>query len=214
MPFEIQELKKPTIFNKIIRSIPKENALIEINNLLAKSKDILNVQPDDIIFIVNKYKINLVKKFKNELLNIYGKYLSYCLKDKHLSDEELNSLSHLKRLLLLNDNDVNKVYNDIVTKVYSESIDEVLSDGRYTDEEKDYITKLKNNIKLPDDIADKIYAQKAKDYYTNVLNKSIEDARLSPECKIRLKPATDSGVNLPPVPEEGCHPFRNKPATF
>lgn len=32
-------------------------------------------------------------------------------------------------------------------------------------------------------------------------------------CIFRSKPATDSGINLPPVPAESCHPFRSKPAT-
>jgi hypothetical protein len=32
--------------------------------------------------------------------------------------------------------------------------------------------------------------------------------------KFRPKPATDSGLNLPPNPEESCRLFRAKPATF
>jgi len=34
------------------------------------------------------------------------------------------------------------------------------------------------------------------------------------DCVFRPKPASDSGLNLPPIPAESCHPFRGKPATL
>ncbi len=33
-------------------------------------------------------------------------------------------------------------------------------------------------------------------------------------CVFRLKPASSSGLNLPPIPVQSCHPFRVKPAIF
>ena len=42
----------------------------------------------------------------------------YCLKDKHLSNQEIDELKYLKEILTLNDIDVEKIHNDVSGKIY------------------------------------------------------------------------------------------------
>ena len=55
------------------------------------------------------------------------------------------------------------------------------------------------------------------DYLYNPYKKAgkpiIAFTKFETYCIFRPKPASDSGINLPPVPAETCQSFRSKPAT-
>ena len=92
-----KELKKPNIFQRLFKQLPKENALIEVNNLLA-SKAIRDITESDMSDISEKYKINIHQTFLANLLEMYAAQLKYALIDKKLTEEELDELRALKDL--------------------------------------------------------------------------------------------------------------------
>src|SRR5690606_40167243 len=104
--FNVKELKRPSTVQKILKRTPKENALIEINNLLADNQDDLSkISLEDIEQITKRYKVNLGKKFKQFRLDLFQKYIEHCLADNRLDDGEIASFQHLKYLLLLSDSE-------------------------------------------------------------------------------------------------------------
>ena len=61
------ELQSSGFFQKLLKNELRENALIEINNLLA-TKSIKEIQLEEIEAISAKYKINLHEKFPAQLI--------------------------------------------------------------------------------------------------------------------------------------------------
>jgi len=180
-PFTQIPLKEQTFFQKLFKKQPKENAIIELNNLFAKSSNLKQVNIEDIENLSTKYKINIRKNFKKKLQDIYKQFFEFCLSDKILSENEIEQLSHLKFLFNLEERIINQIHREISIKVYKKSVDEVLADGKLEDEEKSFLENLKQTLQLPDEIANKIYAKKAQEYLQNYLNEAISDQRLSPD---------------------------------
>jgi hypothetical protein len=178
--FQVVSLYKQSLFQKIFGQIPEENAVIEINNLLA-SKPIKSITNHDISSILAKYKANLYKTFRKNLYEFYAVYLNYCLKDKVLSDDELGELKHLKNLLNLNDNDVDVIHNKIAGTIYQESVHEAISDGRLDEAEKEFLEKLQKQLRLSEKTAKKLSGDIRGKFINDYLSDIVANERLSPE---------------------------------
>ncbi len=186
--YELQELKKPNFIQKIFGWVPKLNGFIEINNLFFKHQtDIKKISLDDIIDIAEKYKINLKKKFKSNRLELFQKYLHYCLIDSKLEDAEIMSLKHIKEVLLLNEKDTQEILKSETENIYQKHVKEIVADGRLDDDEKEKLEKLKKDLLISDEIASKIYERNATDLLQSFITGAISDERLSPDEEVEIK---------------------------
>jgi len=176
--YEVKELSEPSFFEKLLKRLPSENAVVEINNLLAKKevKDISNQMFDELI---SKYKLNLFSKFKNELLEIYRKFLRQCFSDNVITDEEFEQIIHLKNLLKISDQDANNLFNELASDIYKSSYKNVIEKGEISDEEKNNLVKLKEDIAIPDELVETIESELATKLVSNYLDKAVSDRRLS-----------------------------------
>lgn len=197
VPFGDLPLKKPNIFQRLFGWKPKINAINEINNLLAVTPQLKDVTIEQVQTIADKYKVNLTKKFPENLQRFYKDYLAYCIQDKLLSDDEISNLAHLKNIICLNDKDVNTIHNETAGEVYKKQFDDVLLDGSLSPEEKGFLEKLKNDLKLPDETARNIYALQGQNYFEKVLCSKLTDERLSPNEEKELDDlAKNLGANI------------------
>jgi envelope transporter Tic110/Armadillo-like protein len=183
--FKTRELKKPSFIQKILGGRPKENGINEINNLLAE-KNLKSVTIEDIQTIANNYKINLNKKFRPHVKELYGQYLTHCLDDKHLSEQEIDDLKHLKELLGLNDKEIEEIHNQIAGKIYKTEVDKAVGDGRLDDQEVKFLEKLQKDLKLPEEITSDIYNESAHSLLEKFITDALSDERLSPDEETEL----------------------------
>jgi len=194
-PFKARPLKKPNFLQRLLRRLPGENALAEINNLLADN--LRAVSLEEVQEVGERYKVNLARKFPGELENFYSDYLRYCLVDKKLSAEEERDLIHLKSILSLNDKAVDRIHRETVETVYSETVEEALENGRLEENEREFLEKLQQHLKLPETVAQKIYAEKAENLLASCLQAAVEDERFSPEEESELEAlARNLGIKL------------------
>src|ERR1700761_8125382 len=98
--FKTAQLSRISYFQKLTRQQPEENAVIEVNNLLA-NRSIKDITKEEISGIEQRYHLTLLKEFKLNLEEFYAVYLNYCLSDRSLSKEEIDELKHLKGILSL-----------------------------------------------------------------------------------------------------------------
>ena len=159
--FNKQEFIEPSFFQRLFNKKPKENAVIEINNLFSESNCIKDITIEDIHSIAEKYNVKLLKEFHEDLELFYRIYLKHCLSDKKLSDDERDDLLHIKNIFNLNDKSIESIHNDIAGLIYKTSVEKVISDGRVDLDEKEFLIKLKNDLALPTNIADNIYNSSA-----------------------------------------------------
>lgn len=192
--FQIYPLTKLSFMQRLLKQYPVDNAIIEINNLLA-SKDISKISINEINAITSKYRVNLQKTFPANLEEFYAVYLNHCLKDRSLSKEEIKDLKLLKGLLGLTDSVVNLLHNSISGFVYRMSLEEAVKDGRLDDEEKAFLEKLKNEVQLDNNIAQKISEEVRGNFVKQFINKVTSDQMLSPDEELELN-AISSSLNV------------------
>jgi uncharacterized tellurite resistance protein B-like protein len=177
--YQVKALSGLSFLQKLFKQFPQENAVIELNNLLA-TKDLLYITSKDVDEIENRYKLNLIKEFKLNLEEFYAVYLNHCLADKILTDHELNELNHLKHILHLDDKTISKLHTKIGEIVYSKSFQDAIADGRLTPDEEQFLNRLADTLELPKEIADKISAEARTAFVQNYVTHIIADQRMSP----------------------------------
>ncbi|WP_299435730.1 hypothetical protein [uncultured Maribacter sp.] len=180
--FKIKENKKPSLIGKILKRTPKENALIEINNLFVENEDDLTkVSLEQIQEIADKYKLQLNKKFKALRLDLFRKYIHHCLEDHVIDEDEINTFLHLKKILHLTDEEIKQVLNFETRKLYEQEVKSAVSDGVLTQEEKENLELLEKNLLLNSQVADDILQTNSNKVLTDFINQAVSDERLSDE---------------------------------
>jgi hypothetical protein len=177
--YQIKALSSISFFQKLFKQFPQENAVIELNNLLA-TKVLLYITQREVEEIENRYKLNLNNEFKLNLEEFYVVYLNHCLADKILSGQELNELNHLKHILHLDDKAISKLHAKVGEIIYKQSFQAAVADGRLSKEEEVFLNKLADTLELPKELANKISAEARGSFVENYVKHIISDQRMSP----------------------------------
>ena len=70
--FNLEPLQEPSFLQRLFKIAPSENAIIEVNNLLAENeKNIKSVTVDNIISILGRYKTDLRHEFKASRIALF-----------------------------------------------------------------------------------------------------------------------------------------------
>ncbi len=179
-PFQTIPLTPQSFLQRIFKQDAVENAIIELNNLLAINA-IKEIKQSDIEEIERRYGTSFIKNFRLNLEEFYATYLNYCLIDRTLSDEEISDLKHLKSLFQFEDRTVELLHIKIGEKIYRKSFSEAVSDGRLSSNELAFLEKLEQDLKLPKKLAEKISAEVRTNYFSNYVATATADMRLSPD---------------------------------
>ncbi|NDJ87086.1 MAG: hypothetical protein GYB66_14505 [Chloroflexi bacterium] len=176
-------------------------ALVDLNALISPAlaeQQIARVSISQIQIIAATHLVQLQRDATAELEGFYRDYLRNCLRDRAISEEEADSLAHLKHILGLNDQVVSRIHNEVAQAIYEAGVEEVISDGRLDPAEQRFLEKLQYDLRLPDDMAQQIYQQEAEDYLQQFYRYATADERLSPEEGKELNAIAQSlGVDLP-----------------
>ena len=156
--FSIKELKKASLFQKLFNRQPKENALIEINNLLA-TKNIRDISEADLSDISEKYKLNLHQTFLADFLEMYTAQLKYALIDEKLTEDELDELRTLKELFGLSQSQVISIQEKLTGEIYRRHMTSAVSDGVITSQEEENLQKLQSELCIPNGLVERISSQ-------------------------------------------------------
>lgn len=178
--YKILELRRPSLLERFFKKSPKQNAFIEINNLLA-TKPLKEISYHDIEEISTRYRVNLQENFLNQFKELYECYLKKCFEDNVLTDEEVDELSYLRHLLILQEADVNELHDKLGGEIYKKTYDDAINKGTLEKSKEEFLDKLKDNLRLPEEVAKKISADSRTNFVNIQLGKITEDGRVSPE---------------------------------
>lgn len=188
--FLTKELKRPNIFQKLFRQPPKENALIEVNNLLA-SKNIRDITEAEMSDISEKYKLNLHQTFLANFLEMYAAQLKYALIDEKLTEEELEELRALKDLFGLSQRQVSLIHEQLAGDIYKRHITSAVDDGVITHQEQEGLQKLQNELCIPNNLVDRISSQiksiKVHQFVDGVISSGSVSPKEEEEIKLLAK---------------------------
>lgn len=185
------KLEPVSVWNKVTGQKHQQNALIEINNLLAE-RPLLEIQGADVQAILDRYDLNLFRDFTDgSLRDLYKKYLRYCFDDNHLNDEETQRLLHLKRILGLSDKAVALANHQICEEVYARSLDEALEDKRLHAKEVAFLHQLRHCLQLPPTLENQVQQSKAADIIIRFIKGEVTEQPLSADEEEELSVLTD-----------------------
>lgn len=177
-----KELVKQTFFQRLFKRLPKENFIIEFENILARNEISLSkLSQNKINELIEKYKVNFAKQFITERENLYRKYLKSVLEDEKITDTEKTALNKIKNLLSLNEGFVKKELTEATNKIYQKKVYTAVFDGKLDEEEKKQLTELKNDLLISESTAKSIYDSEAKNVLNKYLKNAVADERLSPD---------------------------------
>ncbi|GAB4019146.1 hypothetical protein GCM10028773_21060 [Spirosoma koreense] len=184
--FEMRPLEPQSFMQRLLNQHPIENAVIELNNVLASSA-IRSIPVSEIDRIERKYGLSLSKQFGLNLEEFYAVYLNYALADRRLSEEEVADLIHLRMLLQLSNQTIEQLHARVGAGIYQQSFEEVIQDGIISAEERYFLTQLEQTLSLPSDLANQISVEVRSNYFARLTEEYSADARITPEEERQLQ---------------------------
>lgn len=195
--FGTQQLIAPTFFQKLFKKPVKENFLREINNLLANNEnDFTKISNTELSDLVEKYKIRDLSIFEDQFKSYFIRIVTEAIKDEVLTDEEVNGINSIKKLLNIPDSFVNDEIEKAVKEIYKKRVDSAISDGFVTDQETEELDSVRRNLRISEEQAKSILndeiKSKGSDIYRDKVRKSISDGELTNEEKVNLEKIQES----------------------
>jgi hypothetical protein len=196
-PFAEGSLKAPNFIQRAFKCPVRNNAIVEVNNLLAQAVSVREVPGDEIDRIFEKYRLNSTLAFHTERLGLYRKYLDSCFSRKAISDEEAADLEHLRGILKLSESETEQMHLEEVTPIYQRRANDALACGRLSDEDKTKLDALEKDLRLSQEVATRLYTECAKSTIQQFLNTILDDHRITPDEESELNARAKSyGLRL------------------
>lgn len=142
-----------------MRPDPQAEAIAEVRTLLAAADRLRDLPTDAAALAAARHHVALAS-INDARHTLYREYLRYCLADRHLSEEEMNELAHLRALLRIDAADADLTYRRLAREIYSRTVEEVLADARIDEDERAFLENLRAELSLPDAIAENIEEMK------------------------------------------------------
>jgi envelope transporter Tic110 len=188
--FEIAELSQPGVFARLLGRKSKQDAYLEIQNLLAITP-IGDLPLDAISKILSRYRIRPAEA-ASALRDIYATVLRHFLPDVELSEAEVADLRRLRDLFGLTDQDILQIEEQIVHKRYRKSIRIALSDSQLSPKEKQTLETVAKQLRLPDSVAEEIRSASFKVLVQRAYDAALCDHRLSPAEEKELQALSEN----------------------
>lgn len=184
--FGKRDLVKPSFFHKIFRILPKEDFIIELQNLLDNnSNDLTAITKSTVSELKAKYKISPVD-FKREREYFLKQYIQHCIYDKHLSDNEKNQLEYLNDLLDLDKNLLWKQIREEGEAIYRDKVKSVIFDDKITGEEQEELDSLQKEFDISDYDSGRIRSSEVNEKIQKYVDELISQRRVSPDEEKKL----------------------------
>lgn len=106
-PFYARPLQKKTFIQLLLRQEPIENAIIELNNLLA-TQSLENISKRDVQSIEERYHLRFLQIFKLNLEEFYATLSNY-LNNNESKTEDEDNLKKLQSILSLSNESILKI---------------------------------------------------------------------------------------------------------
>lgn len=149
-----------TLVQRLLRRRPRENAVVEINNLLANADHVRDVQHEHIVRILEEHRTTLDGPLAGRFERIYRDYLAYCLEDRHLSGDELADLAWLQKLLDIPALATAAIHEHVSRQLYRCSVSEMLDDGVIDAREREFLGRLQQELAISGRAAHRILEAK------------------------------------------------------
>ena len=186
-PFAVLEEKKPSIFDRLLNRRLRQNAVVRVNNFLARATDVRTVTMNQITAVAEEFRLNLGTDLAGDCLALYTRYVEHCLADLVLSKEDEEALKHLKCILCVQDSDARDAQEKISGTLYRTAVQDAVADGFISEAEKKKLERIRIDMNLSEELANRVYADCAKTAFSSFFDAALADGRLSPAEEEELR---------------------------
>jgi hypothetical protein len=194
--FEIRPLVKASAMQRLLRQVPKENAIIELNNLLVKG-DFRQLSGRDISDIESRYALDLYSDFALNMQEFYAVQLNDFLKEGPLDDIQLEILSQLGGLLKLPNRRIDFLNEEIGCLAYKRLLEIYISTGALSASDQSLLNRLSTQLSLSKKRVEQISLDSRTKYVSERFTKLIAKKRVSPLADRSFQQiAAGLGINI------------------
>jgi hypothetical protein len=188
-------LKEPGLLRRILHRKPKENALREIQNLLAE-RSITDLTAADVETVLSNYELPR-PEVHHGLIAIYQAAVDYRAKDLRLPEDDKAELSRLRYVLGLDETEARQTELDILCALYRASLRAALRDRVLKDDDKKRLAGIVADFGLTDETQSAIYKEEVLAVIQAAFNEAVADQRLTDEEEQALARMSDNlGVKV------------------
>lgn len=177
-------LKSPGLLVRLLGRTPRENAYLEIHNLVA-SLPIYHISRDAVLGCLSRYGVELAEA-KPRLLSLCTKVLQHFISDESISDDEYDQLQHLAAVFDLSDQDVRQIHSSAVQPLYERAVVAALRNKNVGDSQWDALNHIEKALRISQEEATDIYRKHAGAIYKEAFDNAIADGILSPQKENQL----------------------------
>ena len=184
--YEKKELVAQSFFQKLFKKQPKQNYMIELENKLFENENnLFAIQLSDISPLKEKYKISS-KDFQYEREFLLNSYITHCLWDEHLSDDEKSQLQYLAKILDLSEDFLNKRITEEGKIIYKKKVQLVIADNKIEDSEKAELDALEKEFNISDSDSTEILGNEVSSKIQFYVDSLLAKRRISPDEEKKL----------------------------
>ncbi len=201
--FNHREFAAANVFQKMLRLSPKENFLVELENLFADYENSLDsLTVGRVSDIAAKYKVDLKKVFLDERREFLCRVIDRALDDNCVDDAEYKLLVHFADLLCLEESVLEHELTEKSSAAYRKKLESVFSGEYISEAGKTELECLRKNIRLDAEKAKSIYREAVKSTMDSYTKPIFESEVYSPEDEARMfNAAKNLGLSLSFPPE-------------
>ena len=194
--FDLVALERPGFLSRLFRRRPKENALREVQNLLAQ-RAVGELSAADVENVLSSYQLSRAEAGET-FRQFYRSAVDYRVaRDRRLSDADVADLRHLRYVLGLDDADAKDIELEVLRDLYRGVLRHALLDGALAEAEKTALEAMAVNFGLPETTRKSIYAEEVLAVVQEAFNKAVADRRLTDEEEERLARMSENlGVKI------------------
>ncbi|PXF47085.1 hypothetical protein BWQ96_03162 [Gracilariopsis chorda] len=172
------------VASKYLRVQNINGCISELNELLKYVDGVIRlmqISNDDLrddASVIEKFLPSVSKGLsRTEPLQMYRIFLSKCLEDRQVTEEEEKQISRLRSVLGLSVKSAVDAFKLAAGPVYRKAVSSALDEKSYGDDKKAEITNIRQDLALPEETAKSIDV----DLYRNILHKKVDGNRILQE---------------------------------
>lgn len=181
--FKVAPTIKSSFFQRLLKQEPTDNAIIEVNNLLA-TRNILSIQAVEIKAIEEKYQLNLLVEYSLNLQEFYAVLWNYYIKNEDQSSFLDSQINHLSRLFSFPLEVTQLLKERIGSGWYRKSVAQVVSKRRLLSSDRASLDLFAKRLHLEANITAKILEEEQHLVVKSYINTLSQKSRCSPDDRV------------------------------
>lgn len=195
--FREVQLHNRSFMQKLLNQLPVENAIIELNNLLA-TRSPRQITSQNIRKIEEKYKVSLSQEFMLNLQEFYAVYLNFILSNAELDDEKEAELYHFQTIMRLDSNAVAMLKEKVGAIAFKCILNDNLKRKVANPSQERKLKAVKEYCLLPDLTVEKVSIEVYTNHIAQYIKRCINRMKYSAEEELELNTLFDTlNIHLP-----------------